>query len=622
MSFWWQKDENELGSAVADIIYKLKEDHYGRFTMNLDMLRMYTQRDYEALDRFNPEARAMNLRAEDFRMRLNVIGNMVDTLTSRIGKSKPRPMYLTKRGDYKLRQKARLLGDMMEGVFHQTNLFRLMPNVFMDSCIFDIAALKVGRDGQDLFTERVFPNELVWDIDSAMYSGMPPALHQIKSMPMETLIMMYPEVESDIRFMAEQISNYDGEEGREADMLEVIESWHLPSVMGGDDGLHCITMQELVLSSEQYDYDRYPFVFLKWGEAGIGFAGISLAEQLKNVQFEINKLCLRIQQAMHLLSVPWVFVQAGSRVVDSHLRNVPGSIISYVGQPPVTYTPQAMHPEVYAHLDRLFQRAYEIAGVSELSATGKKPAGLESGAALRAYHDIETERFISVAQRYENAFMDAAQWFMDLAQEIVAESGSFPVNGIAHRTMRTIDFKDIKMAEKDYILQPYPVSLLPSTPAGRLQAVSELVNNQIITDPGQIVRLLDFPDLQSVTSLVETQENDVDWRIQEIEDNGIYHGPEPVMNLQYASQRMIQAYLEGQQDGMELDKLNLMLLFIDECQQLMQQQPNVAQAPAAPGEQPAQLPESPQAEGGQTPPSMADIMGGAPATPPAESLPA
>ena len=70
-------------------------------------------------------------------------------------------------------------------------------------------------------------------------------------------------------------------------------------------------MKDLVLSSEQYDYDRYSFVFLKWGEAGIGFAGISLAEQLKNVQFEIIKLCLRIQQAMHLLSVPRVFVQAG-----------------------------------------------------------------------------------------------------------------------------------------------------------------------------------------------------------------------------------------------------------------------------------------------------------------------
>jgi len=492
----------------------------------------------------------------------------------------------------------------------------------MDSCIFDIAALKVGRDGQDLFTERVFPNELVCDIDSALDSGMPPALHQIKSMPMETLIQLYPEAEEDIRFYAEKIETDDGTEGREADMLEVIESWHLPSIMGGDDGLHCITMNDLVLSSEQYTYDRYPFVFLKWGEAGIGFAGISLAEQLKNVQFEINKLCLRIQQAMHLLSVPWIFVQAGSRVVDSHLRNVPGSIISYVGQPPTSYTPQAMHPEVYSHLDRLFQRAYEIAGVSELSATGKKPAGLESGAALRAYHDIETERFISVAQRYENAFMDAAKWMMDLAGEIVKESGSFPVNGIANKSLKTIDFKDITMAEKDYILQPYPVSLLPSTPAGRLQAVTELVNSGIITDPGQIVRLLDFPDLQSVTSLMETQENDIDWRIQEIEEEGKYHGPEPVMNLQFASQRMIQAYLEGQQDGLELDKLNLMLLFIDECQQLMQQQPTV-QAPAAPGEEPAAMPEASPAGGGETPPmNMADILGGPPAAAPAETLPA
>ena len=87
-------------------------------------------------------------------------------------------------------------------------------------------------------------------------------MHQIKAMPMETLIMMYPESEADIRYMADQIDNYDGEEGREADMVEVIESWHLPSVMGGDDGLHCITMKDLVLSSEQYDYDRYPFVFL------------------------------------------------------------------------------------------------------------------------------------------------------------------------------------------------------------------------------------------------------------------------------------------------------------------------------------------------------------------------
>ena len=57
----------------------------------------------------------------------------------------------------------------------------------------------------------------------------------------------------------------------------------------------------------------------------------------------------------------------------------------------------------------------------------------------------------------------------------------------------------------------------------------------------------DFPDLQSAAPGGNSG-NDITGGYKKIEENGIY-GPEPVMNLQYASQRNIQAYLEGQQDG-------------------------------------------------------------------------
>ena len=302
---------------------------------------------------------------------------------------------------------------------------------------------------------------------------------------------------------------------------------------------------------------------------------------------EINKLALRIQQSMHLLSVPWLFVQHGSRVVESRLRNVPGTIINYVGQPPTAYNPTAMHPEVYSHMERLFGKAYEIAGISELSATGKKPPGLESGAALRTYHDIETERFISVGQRFERAFMDSAEWFFDLAREIVKESGTFPVRGVKSNALQEVDFKDVEMAQNDYILQAYPVSLLPSTPAGRLQAVTELIQNGVINQREHIVRLLDFPDLESVTSLYDVLERDVEWRIQEIIENGIYHAPEPVMDLAFAKERMTMAYLEAQQDELDLDKINLMIQFIEECDALTQPQegapPAEGAAPPIPG---------------------------------------
>jgi hypothetical protein len=141
------------------------------------------------------------------------------------------------------------------------------------------------------------------------------------------------------------------------------------------------------------------------------------------------------------------------------------------------------------------------------------------------------------------------------------------------------------MAEKDYVLQAYPVSLLPSTPAGRLQAVTELVQNGVIQRREHIIRLLDFPDLESVTSLYDALERDVEWRISEILEESKYHAPETMMDLVYAKERMTIAYLEAEQDGLELDKLNMMLQFIDECDALMQQGQEAA--PEAPGEEAA-----------------------------------
>ena len=617
MKFWWNEDdETEMGNLLTELIEQLREDHMNRHTLNLDMLRMYTQRDYNSFGR-DDNTNRMNM--EDYRMRMNVVGNITDTLVSRIGKSKPKPMYLTRRGDYKLRQNARRLTDVMEGIFYQTGIYDVMPKIFQDSCIFDIAVMKIGREDSELFVERIFPNEILWDLNAAMYADQPPSLHQVKSIPLETLIMQFPEREEELRYAAATKDDdmMSSEEGHEAEMVECVESWHLPSMNGADDGRHVIHMDTVILEDEQYTYTSYPFVFCKWGDACVGFAGISLAEQLKNIQLEINKLALRIQQSMHLLSVPWLFVQHGSRVVESRLRNVPGTIVNYVGQPPQSYTPTAMHPEVYSHMERLYQKAYEIAGVSELSATGKKPAGLESGAALRTYHDIETERFISVGQRFEKSFMDAAAWFFDLAREIVKESGSFPVRGIKGHALETTDFKDIELAQEDYILQAYPVSLLPSTPAGRLQAVTELIQNGIINQREHIVRLLDFPDLESVTSLYDVLERDVEWRIQEIIDNGIYHAPEPVMDLAFAKERMTIAYLEAQQDELDLDKINMMIQFIEECDALTQSAAPEGEAPGAEAPaMPGMPPPGPPAD--VTMPEMPEIpnMGVPPETPP------
>ena len=608
--FWWEAEIDSCHDELMGVINKLNDNHYDRMMANLDFLRVYSQRKYDLQDFRHGMVKTSNYaldRRDDMRMRMNVTQSMIDTITSKIGKNRPRPMYLTEGGDYSLRTKAKMMGRMMEGLFMQTKLYDLMPKIFQDSCIFDIGVLKIYVEDNKIQIERVFANEILWDMDDALY-GDPQSLYQVKKVHKSYLLDRFSGFSTQIN----NVSVGKQDETPDADLIEVVEGWHLPISEDSDDGRHVICIEGATLLDEEYGRSQYPFLVLKWSDSVVGFGGISLAEQLYPVQREINALCIRIQQSMHLLSVPMVFLQAGSKVAPSHIRNQPGTIIHYNGQPPVVYTPAAMHPEVYNHLDRLYQRAYEISGISELSATGKKPAGLESGAALRIYHDIETERFILIGRRYESAFMSAAGHYFDLAEDIVKEKGSFPVQTAYRREMTKVDFNKIRMAREEFILEPYPVSILPSLPAGKLQTIQELINIGVIDKKEQITRLLDFPDLNSVTQVYEAAEADVEWRISKILDEGEYIGPEPYMDLNLAKQRFQLAYLEARQKGVDAEKIALLDKFIVQTQTMLKQVQ--LQAPQGLPESPA-APPSPVAGGVPVPTDLMPEMPQTPETP-------
>ena len=78
-----------------------------------------------------------------------------------------------------------------------------------------------------------------------------------------------------------------------------------------------------------------------------------------------------------------------------------------------------------------------------------------------------------------------------------------------------------------------------------------------------------------------------------------------MMDLVYAKERMTVAYLEAEQDGLELDKLNMMLQFIDECDALMQQAKDPG--PQAPGEAAAAAQEMPEEIGLEVGAEMAGL---------------
>jgi len=528
-----------------------------------------------------------SLMLSEERVTLNVIKSVCDTVSARIAKNRPRPVFLTSGGNYSLRRRAKLLEKFVDSQFYSAGLYNVAPKVFVDACVFGTGVVKTYRVREDIRVERVFPGEIFVDRAEGVY-GEPQQMYQRKFINRDVLIDMFPKKASKIRRI-DAGTMRDFEFGRDstADQVEVLECWHLPSGPDAKDGRHCIVADGVTLFKGDWEYDHFPFTFIRWSEQLRGFWGSGLAEELTGIQVEINKLLMKIQKAMQLLAVPWVLVESGSKIKKAHLNNQIGAIIPYTGTPPIVRPNQTISPEVFSHLDRLYQRAYEIAGVSQLSASSLKPAGLESGVALREYNDIESERFALISRDYETMFMDIARRMVALGKEISEENPDWSI--VAQRdkeTIQEVKWKDVDLGKDVYVLKVYPSSSLPSTPAGRLAMVEQLMGAGLL-GPEEAKRLLDFPDLDRDLALDRAAADNIDRIIEQILDEGIYESPEPFMDLILAMKKVQASYNKAVNDNVPEDRLGMLRQFLAATHLLMQRARQAAApqagAPPVPG---------------------------------------
>lgn len=569
--YWWTSRKDERHSNIFAYVSHLKKEQSYRTDDNIKNIRLYGNMDVLPTRAYSflknqPSGATSN------RVTMNVVQSMIDTVVSKITKNKPRPMFLTEGGDWSMQRKAKKLTQFVEGQFYSADFYQKSAVAFLHACIFGTSAMKIFRVGDKLHAENVFIDEIVVDDHEAIY-GEPRQMHQIKYIHREILMQMFPGKKSFIELIGkttEEYLNYKQSYDTDADMIKVIESWHLPSGPDAKDGRHCITVENCTLVDEEYTRVKFPFIFFRWGLRPVGFFGQGISEQLQGIQVEINKILKTIQVSMHLVSIPKIFVEASSKIVTAHLNNKIGGIIKYTGAPPQPGQLGTIPPELFSHLDRLYQRCFEIVGVSQLAATSAKPAGLNSGKALRIYNDIETERFMSVAQRYEQAFLDAAKHFIDLAKEISDEGGNLKVKIKNGKFMDVIKWSDVDMDEDKYVMQLFPTSSLSQSPAGRLQEVQELLQAGFISkEDGK--KLLNFPDLEGFYNMENAGVEDIERQIELMIDKGEYQTPEPYQNLTYGITKMQQAYLMFRAQNAPDERLDLFRRWIADADALLKE---------------------------------------------------
>lgn len=582
---WWKaRGRDEMAQQVIETASYLKDNQQYRFRQASIHARMYGNIPLAnfAGSNFNKLATNNNLPAD--RPTMNVVQSCVDTLVSRLSQAKPKPMFLTDGGDYKARTLAKQMNQFILGEFHQTKAYELGPKVLRDGAIIGDGCVKVlETTDAKVAVERTLVTELYVDSNDAFY-GAPRCMYQLKLFDREVLADMFPEYKSEIAEAEQSYPDSGGDSQRTtADQVMVVEAWRLPSGPKADDGVHIIACSAGALCPpEPYNKQDFPFVFMPYSPRLVGKWSQGLAEQLTGTQIEINKLLVTISQSISLVGVPRVFVEDGSKVVKAHLNNSIGSIVTYRGTKPQYEVAPCVPQELYAQLQRLVEYAYQQSGVSSLAATSQKPAGLDSGQAIREYDNLQSDRFALLSKTYDDFFISLAYKIIDKAREIAERDGSYQTVYPNKDGTKQINLPEAKQLEDPFVVQCYDSNSLPKDPAGRKAAIVEDMQAGIIS-PQEGRRLLNYPDLEQDDKLAVAAEERILKTLDEIVESGTYTPPDSFTNIEVALEKINQYYNLYLAHGLEESKASKLRDWRDQVLMLQQ----AAMPPPMPGAPPA-----------------------------------
>ncbi len=601
--FWWKEESPEYrAQSLAAAAEALEKDQTIKHNLNLLHARLYGNFD---LAGFGARQYMRGNAMASAKIAFNVVEAATDTLASKISKQRPRPVFLTDGAFYEEQQKAKRLGSFTDGMFSYAEVYKKDDLAFIDSCVFGSGGYKlIIDDNGKVNIERAFIDEIYVDEADARY-GAPRQMIQGKLCHREKLLSDFGTTPELIEAIRDARPPNGVEQAGFGDMVQVWEGWHLPSGKGAKDGCHSIVLEGgTELYYEKWTLDRFPFVFFDFKKRLVGFWGTGVAEMLTGIQLELNRLVRSVSEQLRRKGRGRTWVPLAAKVPPEHFTNAIGDIAYYNGSvPPSVDASNAVSGEEFQQIDRLYQKAFQIVGVSEMSVSAKKPSGLDAGVALREYEEIESERFAKQHQRWDAFHMELAEAMLDFVREF---GGKNYVTRYEHkRYMETIKWEDVAKEAGEYKIQIFPSSSLPRTPSARKQFVKELQADGTIDQP-TAVKLLDFPDIQTELNLGIAAQDDCDAIIDRtLNSNKPLEMPDKYTNLDMLVERATAAYLFARNHEASAEKLDNLGALIDSAATASM----AAKQPIMPPSQPTALPMPGQMPGD---PSAGGAPGGAP----------
>ena len=418
----------------------------------------------------------------------NVITSVIDSLVSKLSNNKVRPFFAPINGTIKTKKVIRQAQQFFDIYYDKINLNNIISETFKDACIFDIGYIIIN-----------------------------PFTFEVERVP---------------SYCIEEL-NVNG-----VNKVALIKWIHQPSLIldkyGVSTSRQYINVEMLIKENEAILYvdekkvktiptNGYPIVNVYYNEPINNGKTVSIVDELEGIQTQIDLINAKIAATSQLTPANLVFIDEQSGLKSSDVNNKDCQIYPVGIQPgntanPVNVvTPVPFDPYWSSMLDFYINKAYDMIGISQLSAQSRKPSGLDSGVALQTMEDIESDRFEVQVNHFINAYINVTRKLIEIIPE------DFEILP-ADKYQSTMTWATLKEQNNLYKVQYSAATSLSKDPAERAKQIIQMSQIGLIT-PSKAAELMDMPDLTDAYSDAEAMEMAVSAVINNAVEYDLYDVP-------------------------------------------------------------------------------------------------
>lgn len=440
----------------------------------------------------------------------NITKSVIDSIVSKLANQKVRPFFTPVNGTYKTRRVVKQCQAFFDTYFDKQKVHTKVVKAFLESCIFGIGYLYVNPITYQI---EVLPSWCVATLNTESVFGNP-----------TKMLVRYNN------FPTTLLSDYDVEDTSDREYIT------FEQYIDIKNKVYKLYINGTEVKSFEFNSDVLPLVQLRWNNSIMGNFSSSIVEELDGIQTQIDLISSKISAASQLTPANTTYVLEGSNLTPGDINNRVGNVYGVKCPPGMTtipvmnVTPSPIDPYWQTLMEYYVQKAYEMIGISQLSAMSQKPQGADSGVALQTLEDVESDRFEQQVINFVQAFIDLAKVLINVVPE---DADILP----SDKYIKSFKWKDVIKSNDLFKLQYSAQSALSKDPQEKLKQVLQLREQGFLSNY-EVPIYLDLPDLQSAYEGAQAIENAIDALIDDCIENGTTDVPE-FIDYEQLAQRIV-----------------------------------------------------------------------------------